>query len=117
MGDDHGSEEDVGCCSIKGGNDGYLQNAQVLAVDAYKEFRTTGIKDFTQKYVGLLSHHSQTAVLSLKQLAIKQAQQARKRGKVKRCGLIGSIQKKMLHLFLCCLQMVCLSMGDPHNFT
>ena len=55
---------------------GYMQNAQVLALDAYKEFRTAGIKDFTQKYVGLLSHHSQTAVLSLKQLAIKQAQQA-----------------------------------------
>ena len=78
---------------------GYLQNAQVLAVDAYKEFRTTGIKDFTQKYVGLLSHHSQTAVLSLKQLAIKQAQQAGKRGKVNRCGLIGSILKKCFIYF------------------
>ena len=78
---------------------GYLQNAQVLAVDAYKEFRTTGIKDFTQKYVGLLSHHSQTAVLSLKQLAIKQAQQAGKRGKVKRCCLIGRILKKCFIYF------------------
>jgi len=67
---------------------GYLQNAQVLAIDAYKEFRTTGIKDFTQKYVGLLSHHSQTAVLSLKQLAIKQAQQAR----ASTLALVGSVQ-------------------------
>ena len=42
-----------------------------------KEFRASGVKEFSQKYAALLKQHTGEHALLLKQLAIKQSQQAR----------------------------------------
>lgn len=42
-----------------------------------EEFRATGVKEFSQKYAALLKQHTGEHALLLKQLAIKQSQQAR----------------------------------------
>ena len=42
-----------------------------------QEFRASGVKEFSQKYAALLKQHTGEHALLLKQLAIKQSQQAR----------------------------------------
>lgn len=77
---------------------GYLQNGQVLLLDAYKEFRATGVKEFSQKYAALLKQHTGEHALLLKQLAIKQSQQV----KASSLAVVGSVQRRVTTTYETC---------------
>jgi len=77
---------------------GYLQNGQVLLLDAYKEFRATGVKEFSQKYAALLKQHTGEHALLLKQLAIKQSQQV----KASSLAVVGSVQSRVTTTYETC---------------
>lgn len=76
----------------------YLQHGQVLLLDAYKEFRASGVKEFSQKYAALLKQHTGEHALLLKQLAIKQSQQV----KASSLAAVGSVQSRVTTTYATC---------------